>query len=165
LCVLPDRQILVALVVPDRLVGPKGRSDPQQRVEHRLSFLGRYAIHLHLGQRALVLLEQVMDGVVKRNGGGVGAHAAIVSGFSRCRFRLQERPLALLGLVQSASALDGIGTAGHASKQKWYKQPDGRNIDAAVALAMVSQVGRSSAQAAPKLDVGDYQAILNAMAA
>jgi hypothetical protein len=27
------------------------------------------------------------------------------------------------------------------------------------------QVGRSSAQAAPKLDVGDYQAILNAMAA
>jgi hypothetical protein len=34
-----------------------------------------------------------------------------------------------------------------------------------VALARVSQVGRSSAQAAPKLDVGDYQAILNAMAA
>jgi hypothetical protein len=30
---------------------------------------------------------------------------------------------------------------------------------------MVSQVGRSSAQAASKRDVGDYQPILNAMAA
>lgn len=28
-----------------------------------------------------------------------------------------------------------------------------------------AQVGRSSAQAAPKLDVGDYQPILNAIAA
>ena len=53
----------------------------------------------------------------------------------------------------------------HASKQKRYKQAGGGNIDAAVALTMVSQVGRSSAQAAPKLDVGDYKAILNTMAA
>jgi hypothetical protein len=46
-----------------------------------------------------------------------------------------------------------------------HKHAGGGNIDAAVALAMVSQVGRSSAQAAPKLDVGDYHAIVNAMAA